>query len=206
MSQYFRVHPVNPQRRLLEGTVAILREGGVVAYPTDSSYALGCQIGAKAALDRIRTLRQAALDHEFTLVCRDLSEISHYAKVDKWTYRMLRSLTPGPYTFILRASGEVPKRLQMAKRRTVGIRVPDHAIAQALLDALGEPLLSSTLLLPDDPLPMTDPEVIRDRLERQLDAIIDGGVCGLEPTTVLDLSEGAVSVIRQGKGDVSALI
>jgi tRNA threonylcarbamoyl adenosine modification protein (Sua5/YciO/YrdC/YwlC family) len=206
MSQYFRVHPVNPQRRLLERAVSILRDGGLLVYPTDSCYALGCCIGAKAALERIRALRRTTIDHEFTLVCRDLSDISVYARVDKWTYRLLRALTPGPYTFILLASGEVPKRLQMPKRRTIGIRVPDHTIAQTLLDVLGEPLLSSTLLLPDEPLPMTDPESIRERLERQVDAIVDGGVCGLEPTTVLDLSEGVVTVVREGKGDVSELV
>lgn len=206
MSQYLKIHPVTPQKRLLKRAVDVLFEGGVVAYPTDSSYALGCRIGAKVALERMRALRRAPLDHEFTLVCRDLSDISHYAKIDKWAYRLLRSLTPGPYTFVLRASGEVPKRLQMPKRRNVGIRVPDHAIARALLEALGEPLLSSTLLLPGDPLPMTDPEVVSERIGSQVDAIIDGGVCGLEPTTVLDLSEGAVSVVRQGKGDVAGLI
>jgi tRNA threonylcarbamoyl adenosine modification protein (Sua5/YciO/YrdC/YwlC family) len=205
MTQYFKVHPVNPQRRLLERAADVVRAGGLIVYPTDSCYAFGCGLGEKAALDRIRVLRQTTVDHEFTLVCRDLSEISVYAKVDKWAYRLLRARTPGPYTFILRASGEVPKRLQMMKRRTIGIRVPDHVIALSLLEVYGEPLLSSTLLLPTDPLPLTDPEAIRELLERRVDAIIDGGVCGLEPTTVLDLSEETVNVVRVGKGDISDL-
>jgi tRNA threonylcarbamoyl adenosine modification protein (Sua5/YciO/YrdC/YwlC family) len=204
MSQYFKVHPKNPQRRLLQRAVTILRDGGLVVYPTDSCYALGWHIGAKAALDRVRKIRQTQRDHEFTLVCRDLSEIAAYARVDNWAYRLLRSLTPGPYTFILRATSEVPKRLQDPKRKSIGIRVPDHTITQALLEELGEPLMSSTLLLAGDDLPLTEPDEIRERLAKMVDAIVDGGACGMEPTSVLDLSSGEVNVLRKGKGDVSA--
>lgn len=204
MSQYFKVHPKTPQRRLLQRAVTILRDGGLVVYPTDSCYAFGWHIGAKPALDRVRTLRQTQRDHEFTLVCRDLSEIATYARVDNWAYRLLRSLTPGPYTFILRATSEVPKRLQDPKRKSIGIRVPDHTITQALLEELGEPLMSSTLLLPDNPLPLTEPDEIRERVAKLVDAIVDGGACGMDPTSVLDLSGGEVTVLRKGKGDVSA--
>lgn len=205
MSQFFRIHPENPQRRLLEGAARIIKDGGLVVYPTDSCYALGSHIGDRAAVDRIRRLRQTGKDHDFTLVCRDLSEIAVYARIDNWAYRLIRSLTPGPYTFILRATSEVPRRLQNPKRRSIGIRVPDHRIAQGVLEALGEPLMSSTLLLPGDSMPQTDAEDIRSRLENDVDLIIDGGSCGLEPTTVLDLSKGDLRVIRKGKGDVTGL-
>ena len=205
MSQYFTIHSKNPQGRLLERAAEIIRNGGLLVYPTDSCYALGCQIGDKAAVERITRIRQTGKDHHYTLVCRDLSEIATYAKVDNSAYRLLRSLTPGPYTFILRATGEVPRRLQNPKRRSIGIRVPDHAIAQGVLEALGQPIMSSTLLLPGDSMPMTDAEEIRARLENQVDGIIDGGSCGLEPTTVLDLSEGEVVVRREGKGPISRL-
>lgn len=204
MSQYFKIHPVNPQARLLNRTVEAIREGGIVVYPTDSSYALGWHIGDKGALERVRRLRGMERDHDFTLACRDLSEIATYARVENWAYRLLRALTPGPYTFILRATHEVPKRLQDPKRRSIGIRIPDNEIAQALLTCLGEPLMSSTLLLPGESLPMTDPEEIRDKLDRHVDVVLDGGSCGLEPTSVLDLSSGEVVVLRKGKGDVSA--
>ena len=204
MSQHFKVHPVNPQRRLLARAAEIVKAGGLIVYPTDSSYAFGWGIGDKNALERIRRLRQTERDHDFTLVCRDLSEIANYARVDNWAYRLLRSLTPGPYTFILKATNEVPKRLQDPKRRSIGIRVPDHAIARALLEELGEPLMSSTLLLPGEPVPLTDPDDIRERLEHLVDAIVDGGACGIEPTSVLDLSRGEVDVVREGKGDISA--
>ena len=204
MSQYFKVHPINPQRRLLAQAVQIIRNGGLIIYPTDSCYAFGWSIGDKAALERIRKIRATERDHDFTLACRDLSDIATYARLDNWAYRLLRSLTPGPYTFILRATNEVPKRLQDPKRRSIGIRVPDHTIAQALLEELGEPLMSSTLLLPGDEVPLTEPDEIKARLEKLVDAIIDGGACGMEPTSVLDLSNGDVSVLRQGKGDVSA--
>jgi tRNA threonylcarbamoyl adenosine modification protein (Sua5/YciO/YrdC/YwlC family) len=203
VSQYFKVHPVNPQKRLLQRAVDIVRSGGIIVYPTDSSYAFGWHIGDKAALDKIRWIRQTQRDHEFTLACRDLSEIATYARVDNWEYRFLRAHTPGPYTFILRATHETPKRLQDPRRRSIGIRVPDHTIAQALLEALGEPLMSSTLLLPGDSLPITEPEDIRARLDKLVDAIIDGGACGVEPTSVIDLSRGEVMVLRKGKGDVS---
>ncbi|HET8699066.1 MAG TPA: L-threonylcarbamoyladenylate synthase [Gammaproteobacteria bacterium] len=204
MSQYFKVHPVNPQRRLLARAAEIVRNGGLIVYPTDSSYAFGWAIGDKGALERIRRLRQTERDHDFTLACRDLSEIANYARVENWAYRLLRALTPGPYTFILKATNEVPKRLQDPKRRSIGIRVPDHVIARALLEELGAPLMSSTLLLPGETVPLTDPDDIRNRLERLVDAIVDGGACGMEPTSVLDLSRGEVDVVREGKGDISA--
>jgi tRNA threonylcarbamoyl adenosine modification protein (Sua5/YciO/YrdC/YwlC family) len=204
VSQYFRVHPVNPQRRLLQRAVQIVRDGGVIVYPTDSSYAFGWHIGDKAALEKIRWIRQTERDHDFTLACRDLSDISTYARVDHWEYRLLRAHTPGPYTFILRATHETPKRLQDPKRRSIGIRVPDHRIAQSLLEELGEPLMSSTLLLPGDPIPLTEPELIRERLEKLVDAVVDGGACGVEPTSVIDLSRGELAILRRGKGDVSA--
>jgi tRNA threonylcarbamoyl adenosine modification protein (Sua5/YciO/YrdC/YwlC family) len=204
MTQYFKVHPVDPQLRLMNRAAEIIRNGGVVVYPTDSSYAFGWALGDKDALERVRRLRGMQRDHDFTLACRDLSDIATYARVDNWAYRLLKALTPGPYTFVLKATHELPKRLQDPKRRSIGIRVPDHAIAQALLSALGEPLMSSTLLLPGDAFPLTDPEDIRDRLDRHVDAILDGDRCGVEPTSVLDLSGGEVVVVRKGKGDVSA--
>jgi len=204
VSQYFKVHPVDPQRRLLQRAVDIIRGGGIVVYPTDSSYAFGWHIGDKAALDKIRWIRQTERDHDFTLVCRDLSEIATYAKVDNWEYRLLRAHTPGPYTFILRATHETPKRLQDPKRRSIGIRVPDHRIAQELLEILGEPLMSSTLLLPGDSLPLTEPEEVVERAGKVVDAIIDGGACGVEPTSIIDLSRGEIAVLRRGKGDTSA--
>jgi len=204
VGQYFKVHPVNPQMRLLNRAAEIVREGGIVVYPTDSTYALGWHLGDKAALERVRRLRGIERDHDFTLVCRDLSDIATYARVDNPAYRLLKSLTPGPYTFILRATHELPKRLQDPKRKSIGIRVPEHVIAQALLTALGEPLMSSTLLLPGDEFPLTDPEDIRDRVEKHVELIIDGDHCGAEPTSVLDLSDGDVTVVRKGKGDVSA--
>lgn len=204
MTQLFRVHPVNPQRRLLQQTARIVMSGGVVAYPTDSCYAFGWQIGDKQALERVRRIRQTERDHDFTLVCRDLSDIATYARVDNWVYRMLRSLTPGPYTFVLRATHEVPKRLQDPKRRSIGIRIPDHRIAQGLLEEIGEPLMSSTLLLPNDPVALSEPDDIHERLKGQIDAIIDGGACGVEPTSVIDLSRDTVQVLRAGKGDLSA--
>jgi len=205
MSQFYKIHPENPQGRLLKRAAEIIRNGGLLVYPTDSCYALGCRMGDKTTVERISRIRQTGKDHHFTLVCRDLAEIAIYAKVDNWAYRLLRSLTPGPYTFILRATGEVPRRLQSPRRRSIGLRVPDHAITQGILEAHGEPIMSSTLLLPEDPSPLTDAEEIRDRLENQIDAIVDGGFCGIEPTTVLDLSDGDVTILRQGKGPVSGL-
>lgn len=205
MSQYFIVHPENPQRRLLRQAVDIVNAGGVVIYPTDSSYAIACHIDNKAGRDRIRQLRRLDDKHHFTLVCRDLSEIAKYAIVDNINYRLLKSLTPGAYTFILKATGEVPRRLQNPKRKTIGVRVPDHVITQQLLTELGEPLMSSTLMLPHDDVPMTDPYQIRLAWEKHVDLIIDGGYSGHEPTTVVDLMADTPTVLRQGKGDVNFL-
>jgi tRNA threonylcarbamoyl adenosine modification protein (Sua5/YciO/YrdC/YwlC family) len=205
MSQYFQIHPVNPQARLIRQAVEIIRADGLIVYPTDSSYALGCHVGDKRGMERICRIRALDKKHNFTLVCRDLSEIAIYAKVDNSAYRLLRSLTPGPYTFILSATHEVPRRLQNPKRKTIGIRVPDHPIAQALLAELGEPLMSSTLILPGKDMPETEAEEIRERLEREVDLVIDGGHCGFEPTTVIDMSEGAPQVLRQGCGAVDSL-
>jgi tRNA threonylcarbamoyl adenosine modification protein (Sua5/YciO/YrdC/YwlC family) len=204
VSQHFKVHPVDPQRRLLQRAVDIIRAGGIVVYPTDSSYAFGWHIGDKAALDKIRWIRQTQRDHDFTLVCRDLSDIATYAKVDNSEYRLLRAHTPGPYTFILRATHETPKRLQDPKRRSIGIRVPDHPIAQGLLEILGEPLMSSTLLLPGDSVPLTDPEDVVTRVGKLVDAIIDGGACGMEPTSIIDFTRGEIAILRRGKGDTAA--
>ena len=206
MSQFFQIHPVNPQSRLIRQAVDILRDGGVIAYPTDSSYALGCQIGDKYAMERIQTLRRTDKEHNFTLVCKDLSEIANYARVDNSQFRLLKAVTPGPFTFILKATHEVPRRLQNPKRKTIGIRVPDHAIVQALLAELGEPIMSSTLMLPDDPWPLNDPEEIGDRLGKQLDLIIDGGPCPFEPTTVVDWVDDTPQVLRQGRGDLSDVV
>jgi tRNA threonylcarbamoyl adenosine modification protein (Sua5/YciO/YrdC/YwlC family) len=205
MSQYFQIHPVNPQARLIRQAVEIIRADGLIVYPTDSTYALGCHVGDKRGMERICRIRALDKKHNFTLVCRDLSEIAIYAKVDNSAYRLLRSLTPGPYTFILSATHEVPRRLQNPKRKTIGIRVPDHPIAQALLAELGEPLMSSTLILPGKDMPETEAEEIRERLEREVDLVIDGGHCGFEPTTVIDMSEGAPQVLRQGCGAVDSL-
>lgn len=201
MSQYFYIHPDNPQVRLVKQAVALVREGAVIAYPTDSAYALGCHIGDKPALERIIRLRELDDRHNFTLLCRDLSEIATYAKVDNATYRLLKAHTPGAYTFILAATGEVPRRLLHPKRKTIGIRVPDHAICQALLAELNEPLLTTTLQLPGDEDPLNDPEEIRERLGSRLDLIIDGGFGSLEPTTVVDLSGDDPMVLREGRGD-----
>lgn len=202
MTQLLRIHPDNPQLRLVRNAADALANGGLIVYPTDSCYALGCQLGNKAALERMRRLRRSERGHEFTLVCRDLSEIAVYARVDNAAYRILRSLTPGPYTFILRATNEVPKRLQDPRRRSIGIRVPDNAIVAALLEVVGGPVMSSTLILPDDELPLADPDEIYERLRGRVDVVIDAGACGIEPTTVLDLSTGAVEVVRHGKGDI----
>jgi tRNA threonylcarbamoyl adenosine modification protein (Sua5/YciO/YrdC/YwlC family) len=203
MTQHLKIHPENPQKRLLQHAVDSLREGGVVAYPTDSCYALGCLMGSRDAMDRIRQLRGNPKEHFFTLVCRDLSEISTYARVDNAAYRFLKSNTPGAYTFILPASREVPKRLQEGKRRTIGIRVPQHAVALALLELLGEPIMSTTLQLPDEDAPMSDPEDIADQLDKRVDVVVDGGNCGFQPSTVVDLSEDPPSIIRSGKAPVS---
>jgi tRNA threonylcarbamoyl adenosine modification protein (Sua5/YciO/YrdC/YwlC family) len=206
VSQYFYIHPENPQVRLIKQAVDIVRDGGVIAYPTDSAYALGCHLGDKSALERIVRLRQLDDRHNFTLICRDLSDIATYAKVDNQTYRLLKNHTPGPYTYILQATSEVPRRVLHPKRKTIGIRVPQHPICQALLEALGEPMLTTTLQLPGDEFPLNDPEDIRDRIGKQLELIIDGGFGTLESTTVIDLSEGSPVLVRQGLGDPAPFI
>lgn len=205
MAQFFSVHPENPQPRLIRETVRILRAGGIMAYPTDSCYALGCMLGNKAGMERIRLIRGVDDRHHFTLVCRDLSEIAHYARVDNRQYRLLKAATPGGYTFILEATREVPRRLLHPKRNTIGLRVPDHAVVAALLAELGEPILSMTLSLPDTDRPLNDPWEIRERLEKQVDVILDAGACSLEPTTVIDLTGEAPEVIRYGRGDLRPL-
>jgi tRNA threonylcarbamoyl adenosine modification protein (Sua5/YciO/YrdC/YwlC family) len=201
MAQYFSVHPDNPQPRLIRQAVDIIREGGVIAYPTDSCYALGCHLGDKAAMERIRRIRNVDERHHFTLVCRDLSEIGQFAKVDNLQYRLMRANTPGGYTFILRATRDVPRRL-LTPRHTIGVRIPDHPVALALLEALGEPLLSSTLILPAHGVALNDPQEIRRHLEHQLDLVIDSGPCEGEVTTVVDLSTDAPQLVREGKGDI----
>ncbi len=203
MARYLAIHPDNPQPRLVRQAVDMLRQGAVMAWPTDSAYALGCHLGDKGAVERMRRIRQVDEKHNLTLVCRDLSEIATYARVDNRLYRLLKAVTPGPYTFILQATREVPRRMMHPRRRTIGIRIPDHVIAQALLEALGEPIMSTTLILPGDEHPLTDPEDIRERLDAQLDLIIDGGNCGLEPTTVVDLTGETPVIVRRGKGDAA---
>jgi tRNA threonylcarbamoyl adenosine modification protein (Sua5/YciO/YrdC/YwlC family) len=205
MARVIDIHPSDPQPRRIAEVVATIRGGGLVAYPTDSSYAFGCHIGDKRAMDRIRRIRRTDKNHNFTLVCSDLSEISLYARFDNWAYRLMKSMTPGPYTFILQATREVPKRLQNPRRRTIGLRVPDHPIVHAMLDALGEPIMSSTLTLPGDDLPLTSVVEIEERIGSQIELIIDGGPTGIEPTSVIDLSGGSVEVLRVGRGDVSSL-
>lgn len=203
MAQFFQIHPENPQHRLIQQAVEIIRKGGVIVYPTDSAYALGCHIGDKDALERIRTLRKLDKNHNFTLMCRDLSELATYARVNNQAFRLLKNHTPGAYTFILEATADVPRRLMHPKRKTIGLRVPDNAIALALLEELGEPLMTSSLLLPNEEYAMTDPYDIRDTLEHMVDLVIDGGYCGLEPTTVVDLTDDTPQLVRQGKGDFS---
>ncbi len=201
MAQFFRIHPENPQARLISQAVDIIRQGGLIIYPTDSAYAFGCHIGDKEALERIRAIRQLDKHHNFTLMCRDLSELATYARVSNQSFRMLKKSTPGAFTFILEATSEVPRRLLHPKRKTIGLRVPDNPIAQALLTGLAEPLMTSSLLLSGDEFPLSDPYEIREQLEHHVDLVIDGGFCGLEPTTVIDLTEDTPQLIRQGKGD-----
>ena len=205
MAQFFHVHPANPQPRLIRQAAAILRDGGVIAYPTDSSYALGCHIGDAAAAKRIRQIRGVDEAHLLTLVLRDLSEIGHFAKLDNWQFRIVRQGTPGKYTFLLPATREVPRRLQHPKRSTVGVRVPDHAVAQALLLELGEPILSSTLILPGASEPLNDAEAIRDAVGARLDLVIDAGACTAEPTTVVDLAVRPPVIVRLGAGELGRL-
>lgn len=200
-AQIYTIHPVNPQARLISRVVALLRDGAVVVYPTDSCYALGCHIGDKSAMERLRAIRNLDPKHHFTLLCRDLADIASYAIVENAVYRLLRANTPGPYTFILPASRQVPRRLQHPKRKTIGIRVPDNVIAQALLTELNEPLLTTSLILPNDPFPATDPEEISARIQHSVDAVIDAGPGGMEETSVIDLADGYPVVIRRGKGD-----
>ncbi len=202
MSQFFHIHPDNPQQRLLVQAVDIIRAGGVVVYPTDSAYALGCHLGDKNALQRIRRIRKLDAKHNFTLMCRDLSELAKYAKVGNSVFRTLKQLTPGPYTFILPATREVPRRLSHAKRKTIGLRVPDNRIVQGLLNELNEPLMSVSLIMPGEEYPLIDPYEMRERLEHEVDLVIDGEFCGMEPTTVVEFVDETPNVLRVGKGDV----
>jgi tRNA threonylcarbamoyl adenosine modification protein (Sua5/YciO/YrdC/YwlC family) len=204
-AEWFRIHPLNPQKRMLDKTAAALRRGAVIVYPTDSCYALGCHLGDKAAAERLRAIRRFGRNHLFTLVCRDLSDLGTYARVDNTQFRIVKALAPGPYTFVLRASAEAPRRLLHERRKTIGLRVPEQPITQALLATLGEPLLSCTLTLPDDELPIADPEDAYHRLHHLVDVVVSGGNCGYAPTTVIDLTEDEPRLIRKGKGDVSML-
>jgi len=203
MSQFFQIHPENPQARLIKQSAQIIQSGGIVALPTDSCFALVCQLDDKNAVERLRRIRGVDDKHHLTLLCRDLSEISLYAKVDNRQYRLLKTATPGPYTFILEATKEVPRRLSHPSRKTIGLRVPENRIAHALLEELGQPLLGTTLILPNEVQALTDAEDIRERLEKQIDLVIDGGACSLEPTTVIDLTEEEAVLVRQGRGAVS---
>jgi tRNA threonylcarbamoyl adenosine modification protein (Sua5/YciO/YrdC/YwlC family) len=208
MAQFFEIHPDNPQRRLIEQAVAIIDRGGLVIYPTDSSYALGCHIGDKTAMERIQRIRRTDNKHHFTLVCSDLSEIGTYAKVSNSDYRLMKTLTPGPYTFLLQATSQVPRRLMNPKRKTIGVRVPDNNIVHALLMALGQlgqPIMSSTLIPPGAQQALDDAVEIREIFEREVDLVIDGGFCGVEPTTVISLIDGHPEILRHGRGDVSFL-
>lgn len=201
MTRVLEIHPDNPQLRLVKQVVACVRDGGVIVYPTDSAYALGCMVGNKAALEAIVRIRQVDKGHNFTLVCRDLSEIATYARVDNSSYRLLRAHTPAPYTFILKATSEVPRLMQHPKRKTIGIRVPAHPVVAAILGELDEPLLSSSLIMPGETEPLFEIEDIRERLAHQVDLIVDSGFCGREATTVVDLEEGSPRILRIGKGD-----
>jgi tRNA threonylcarbamoyl adenosine modification protein (Sua5/YciO/YrdC/YwlC family) len=203
MSQFFQIHPENPQLRLIKQAAQIIHGGGIVALPTDSCYALICHLDDKAAVERLRRIRGVDDKHHLTLLCRDLSEIAQYARVDNRQYRLLKAATPGPYTVILEATKEVPRRLSHPSRKTIGLRVPENRIAHALLEELGQPLLGTTLILPDDSEPLTDPDEVRDQLERQVELVIDGGACSLEPTTVIDLTGEDLVLLRQGRGDAA---
>jgi len=203
MTLFIQIHPENPQQRLLNQAASMLRKGGILVYPTDSCYAIGCHIGDKTASEKIRRIRQLNENHDFTLMCSDLAEIGLYAKLDNPSFRLIKNITPGPYTFILEATKEVPRRLLTPKRKTIGLRIPDNKIAWELVAALGEPIISTTLMLPGDEYPLTDPYEMRDILGNQVNMIIDGGYCGLEPTTVVDMLEGVPKVVRTGLGDVS---
>lgn len=203
MSQFFQIHPENPQQRLINQAVDIINKGGVIVYPTDCGYALGCHLGDKSALEKVKRIRRLDDKHNFTLVCRDLSEIGTYAKVDNSVYRMLKAHTPGAYTFILNATTEVPRRLLHPKRRTIGLRIPENNIALELMDALGEPIMSTSLIMPGEEMPLTDPYEIRDLLQHEVDLVIDGGYCGMEATSVINLVDGEPVIVRVGAGDIS---
>jgi tRNA threonylcarbamoyl adenosine modification protein (Sua5/YciO/YrdC/YwlC family) len=205
LAEYLKLHPVDPQLRLIRRAAELVRAGGVIAYPTDSCYALGWHIGDKGALERVRRIRQADRHHHFTLVCADLAEVGRFARLDTWQFRILRACLPGPYTFLLRATRETPRRLQHARRRTIGVRIPDHPVPRLLLAELGEPLMSSTLLLASDPQPLTEGREIQARLEHEIDAVLDGGDCGIVPTTVVDLSVTPPVIVRKGKGDLGPI-
>jgi len=207
MALYFDLHPVTPQARLIRQAADIVRQGGVIAYPTDSCYALGWHLGDKDALERVRRIRQADRHHHFTLVCAELADIGRFARLDTWQFRLLKACLPGPYTFLLKASRETPRRLQHEKRRTIGVRIPDHPVPRMLLRELGEPLMSSTLILPgEDPLPLTSGHEIQARLDHEIDAVLDGGDCGIEPTTVVDLSVTPPVVVREGRGPLGPVV
>jgi tRNA threonylcarbamoyl adenosine modification protein (Sua5/YciO/YrdC/YwlC family) len=203
LSQFFYIHPDNPQARLIKQAVDIIKNGEVIVYPTDSGYSIGCQMDNKQALERLCQIRDLDKNHNFTLMCKDVSELSDYARVDNISFRLLKNNTPGPYTFVFKATKEVPKRLQNPKKKTIGIRVPDNAIALALLEELGEPLMSTTLILPNANIAESDPDEIRDKIEKRVGLIIHGGFLGEQPTTVVDLSESEINIIRYGSGDAS---
>lgn len=205
MTQYFKIHPDNPQKRLIGQAAAILRQGGVIAYPTDSCYALGCLVDDKAAVQRIIRIRGLAPNHLFTILCGDLSGIGLLARIDNTAFRLIKARIPGPYTFILKASREVPKNLQNSRRRTIGLRVPDNRICQELLETLGEPLLSTSLVLPGHGVPEADPRVIREEIGKQVDLVIDGGTIGTDETTIIDLSGDVPEIVRHGKGPVDRI-
>jgi tRNA threonylcarbamoyl adenosine modification protein (Sua5/YciO/YrdC/YwlC family) len=206
MADYLELHPVDPQLRLIRRAAEVVRGGGLIAYPTDSCYALGWHMGDKHVLERVRRIRKADRHHHFTLVCANLAQVGRFALLDTWQYRMLRSCLPGPYTFLLRATRETPRRLQHERRRTIGIRIPDHPVVRLLLAQLGEPLMSSTLLLAEEATPLTSGREIQARLEHEIDAILDGGDCGIEPTTVVDLSVTPPTVVRKGRGDLGPIV
>ena len=206
MAEYLELHPVDPQPRLIRRAAEVVRAGGLIAYPTDSCYALGWHIGDKHASERVRRIRQADRHHHFTLVCANLAEVGRFARLETWQFRMLRACLPGPYTFLLRATRETPRRLQHERRRTIGVRIPDHRVSRLLLAELGEPLMSSTLLLAADSQPLTQGREIQARLEHEIDAILDGGNCGVEPTTVVDLSVTPPVIVRKGKGDLGPIM
>ncbi|MGH8132610.1 MAG: L-threonylcarbamoyladenylate synthase [Steroidobacteraceae bacterium] len=205
MAEFLELHPIDPQRRLIRRAAEVVRAGGLIAYPTDSCYALGWHLGDKSAQERVRRIRQADRHHHFTLVCANLAEVGRFARLETWQFRLLKACLPGPYTFLLRATRETPRRLQHPRRRTIGVRIPSHPVPRLLLAELGEPLMSSTLLLAPDPQPLTEAREIQARLEHEIDAILDGGNCGVEPTTVVDLSVSPPVIVRKGKGDLGPI-